>query len=338
MSAFSATAAPAASHRLIAIDALRGFVMLLMLIDHVRETFFLHQQVSDPMNALSVDPALFFTRLTSQLCAPAFVFLTGLSAWLYGQDRSPAATAAFLVKRGAFLIVLELTLVSFAWTAEFPPSTLWLQVIWAIGLSMVALAALLRLPRGAQFALGAVIVAGHNLLDGFRLGPDLAGFVPWSILHQRVFIDLWDGMRARTTYPVLPWIGVILLGYAAGPWYARGTNPRGLPAQQAHRSLCDGRLRARDRLERQRFGAGGRRRDGRRCGRAVAAAGERRAASSSLAATDPGTRRVAPAHFEWSTYARGRSFEGKGRRSQEYRTVGEEATARYAWKHAIKIP
>ncbi|AOK20986.1 hypothetical protein WT26_24685 [Burkholderia cepacia] len=225
MSAFSATAAPAASHRLIAIDALRGFVMLLMLIDHVRETFFLHQQVSDPMDALSVDPALFFTRLTSQLCAPAFVFLTGLSAWLYGQDRSPAATAAFLVKRGAFLIVLELTLVSFAWTAEFPPSTLWLQVIWAIGLSMVALAALLRLPRGAQFALGAVIVAGHNLLDGFRLGPDSAGFVPWSILHQRVFIDLWDGMRARTTYPVLPWIGVILLGYAAGPWYARGTNP-----------------------------------------------------------------------------------------------------------------
>lgn len=214
-----------AGARLIAIDALRGLVMLLMLVDHVRETFFLHRQVSDPMDALTVDPALFFTRLTSQLCAPAFVFLTGLSAWLYGRDRPVADTASFLVKRGAFLIFLEVTFVSFAWTAEFPPSTLWLQVIWAIGLSMLALAALLRLPRGVQFALGVAIVAGHNLLDGIRLELDSAGFVPWAILHQRAFIDLWDGVRARTSYPVLPWIGVILLGYAAGPWFARGVAP-----------------------------------------------------------------------------------------------------------------
>ncbi|WP_321812248.1 MULTISPECIES: DUF1624 domain-containing protein [unclassified Burkholderia] len=211
--------------RLIAIDALRGLVMLLMLVDHVRETFFLHRQVSDPMDVLSVDPALFFTRLTSQICAPAFVFLTGLSAWLYGRDRPAAEAAVFLVKRGAFLIFLELTFVSFAWTAEFPPSTLWLQVIWAIGLSMLALAALLRLPRGVQFALGIAIVAGHNLLDGLRLEPDSIGFVPWAILHQRAFIDLWDGIRVRTSYPVLPWIGVILLGYAVGPWFARDVAP-----------------------------------------------------------------------------------------------------------------
>ncbi|KVK88955.1 hypothetical protein WS90_37225 [Burkholderia cepacia] len=222
----SVPATQSTGSRLIAIDALRGLVMLLMLVDHVRESFFLHRQVTDPMDALTVEPALFFTRLTSQLCAPAFVFLTGLSAWLYGRDRSPAATAAFLVKRGAFLIVLELTFVSFAWTAEFPPSMLWLQVIWAIGLSMLALAALLRLPRAIQFALGVAIVAGHNLLDGIRLDPDSAGFVPWAILHQRAFIDLWDGLRARTSYPVLPWIGVILLGYAAGPWFARGVEPR----------------------------------------------------------------------------------------------------------------
>ncbi|WP_321896868.1 DUF1624 domain-containing protein [Burkholderia cepacia] len=211
--------------RLIAIDALRGLVMLLMLVDHVRETFFLHRQVSDPMDALTVDPALFFTRLTSQICAPAFVFLTGLSAWLYGRDRPVAETAVFLIKRGAFLIFLELTFVSFAWTAEFPPSTLWLQVIWAIGLSMLALAALLHFPRGVQFALGIAIAAGHNLLDGFRLEPDSIGFVPWAILHQRAFIDLWDGIRMRTSYPVLPWIGMILLGYAVGPWFARDVAP-----------------------------------------------------------------------------------------------------------------
>ena len=212
--------------RLIAIDALRGFVMLLMLVDHVRETFFLHRQVSDPMDALSVDPGLFFTRVSSQLCAPAFVFLTGLSAWLYGQNRSRAETTTFLVKRGAFLVFLELTFVSFAWTGQFPPSTLYLQVIWAIGIAMIALAALLRLPRGVLVALGVAIVAGHNLLDGWRVHPGSAGFAPWAILHQRAYIDLWDGVRARTTYPVLPWIGVIALGYAAGPWYARGIDTR----------------------------------------------------------------------------------------------------------------
>ncbi len=212
--------------RLAAIDMLRGLVMLLMLVDHVRETFFLHRQVTDPMDALTVDPALFFTRLTSQICAPAFVFLTGLSASLYGRDRSPSATAAFLVKRGVFLILLELTFVSFAWTGEFPPSTLWLQVVWAIGLAMLALAALLRVPRGIQLALGIAIVAGHNLFDDFRLEPDSAGFVPWAILHQRAFIDLLDGVKARTSYPVLPWIGVVLAGYAAGPWFAPGVESR----------------------------------------------------------------------------------------------------------------
>jgi uncharacterized membrane protein len=221
---FAAQAAPSAA-RMLAIDALRGFVMLLMLIDHVRETFFLHRQVGDPMDALTVEPALFFTRMTSQICAPVFIFLTGLSAYLYGQRHTPRETSAFLVKRGVFLVVLELTFVSFAWTAEFPPKTLWLQVIWCIGICMLALAALLHLPRPWQIVLGLAIVAGHNVLDAVAIGPESAAFVPWSMLHQKVFIDVWDGMRARTTYPVLPWIGVILLGYAIGPWFAKAVAP-----------------------------------------------------------------------------------------------------------------
>jgi len=117
--------------RMLAIDALRGLVMLFMLVDHVRETFFLHVQVGDPMDPLNTPPELFFTRISSMLCAPVFVFLTGLSAWLYGQSHSPREVSAFLFKRGLFLIVLELTLVNFAWNATFVPPTLWLQVIWA---------------------------------------------------------------------------------------------------------------------------------------------------------------------------------------------------------------
>ncbi|MFT4248140.1 MAG: heparan-alpha-glucosaminide N-acetyltransferase domain-containing protein [Pseudomonas sp.] len=221
------------SSRLASIDLLRGSVMLLMLLDHVRETFYLHQQVSDPMDAATVAPALYLSRMLAHLCAPVFVLLTGLSAWLYGQ-RQPdprRAAAAFLAKRGLFLVLLELTLVNFAWNFELPPRTLYLQVIWAIGLSMLALSVLLWLPRPALALLGVVLVAGHNLLDGVRVQGDGALAVLWKVLHQRDWIVLAEGLRARTSYPVLPWIGVIALGYVLGPWYG------GLAPQARQRRL-----------------------------------------------------------------------------------------------------
>ena len=219
--------------RMLAIDALRGLVMLFMLVDHVRETFFLHVQVGDPMDPVNTPPELFFTRISSMVCAPVFVFLTGLSAWLYGQSHSRSEVSTFLLKRGLFLVVLELTLVNLAWNATFVPPTLWLQVIWAIGLSMIILAALIHTPRTALAALGFVIVAGHNLLDGIVLTADSPFFELWSILHQRSFLDITEHTRARTTYPILPWIGVIALGYCAGPWFARDADP----AQRARRLL-----------------------------------------------------------------------------------------------------
>lgn len=211
--------------RLLAIDALRGLVMLAMLIDHVRETWYLHMQVSDPVNAFTVAPALFFTRFTSHICAPVFIVLTGLSAWLYGQSHSLRETSIFLLKRGAFLMVLDITLITFAWSTTFPPRVFWLQVIWTIGFCMIALAALIHLPRVVQAILGAVIVLGHNLLDTVVLHSGDALFAPWAMLHQRDVIELGGGFVAKTTYPVLPWIGVILLGYAIGPWFVRGSDP-----------------------------------------------------------------------------------------------------------------
>jgi uncharacterized membrane protein len=217
--------AATAKTRLIAIDALRGLVMLFMLVDHVRETWFLHMQVTDPVDAHTADPALFFTRLISTFCAPVFIALTGLSAWLYGQSHSKAEVSSFLVKRGLFLIFLELTFVGFAWTAKFPPTTFWLQVIWAIGICMIALAGLIHLPRWAQATLGLVIVCGHNLLDSIVLTPASPWYSLWAALHQRAIIELDGGMIAKTTYPVLPWIGLILLGYAVGPWFAKQVDP-----------------------------------------------------------------------------------------------------------------
>lgn len=220
-----ATNAVQARTRLIAIDALRGLVMLFMLVDHVRETWFLHMQVTDPVDAHTADPGLFFTRLISTFCAPVFIALTGLSAWLYGQSHTRAEVSSFLLKRGLFLIFLELTFVGFAWTAQFPPTKFWLQVIWVIGLAMICLSALIHLPRAAQIAVGLGIVCFHNLLDGIVLQPSDAMFPIWAILHQRAVIELGGGMIAKTTYPLLPWIGVILLGYVVGPWFAKGSDP-----------------------------------------------------------------------------------------------------------------
>lgn len=210
------------SSRLLAIDALRGLVIVIMLLDHVRETFFLHHQVGDPMDVASTEPALFFSRLLAHLCAPVFVFLTGLSAWLYGDKAgNRAAVSAFLFKRGVFLILLEMTVINFAWTFQFPPSVVYLQVIWVIGLSMVALAALLWLPRGALIALGVALVAGHNLLDHVHFAAGHPLHVVWAVLHDRGWIEVGESLRLRTSYPLLPWIGVIALGFAAGPWFAR---------------------------------------------------------------------------------------------------------------------
>jgi uncharacterized membrane protein len=205
--------------RILSIDAVRGLVMLLMTVDHVRETFFLQHQVADPMDVSMTSPALFFTRLAAHFCAPMFVFLTGLSAWLYAHPPGgPRGATGFLARRGLLLLALEVTVVNAAWSGG-AASTLYLQVIWAIGLAMLALALLHRLPLPVLGMLGLAIVAGH---DALQQGPLPAA--AWTILEQRGLLAL-DPVRIKVSYPVLAWIGVILLGYACGPLYARAAVP-----------------------------------------------------------------------------------------------------------------
>ncbi|MCH4872759.1 DUF1624 domain-containing protein [Pseudomonas sp. TMW22091] len=217
--------APPSSQRLLSIDALRGLVILFMLLDHVRETFFLHRQVADPMNIELTDPGLFFSRTLAHLCAPVFVLLTGLSAYLFGEKyQGTRDVSAFLFKRGLFLVVLEFTLVNFAWTFQFPPTVIYLQVIWAIGVSMMALAALVWLPRPLLLLVALIIIGGHNLLDSVHFPQGSALHVPWAMLHDRGWIEFSQNLRLRTSYPLLPWIGVITLGYCMGPWFARSAS------------------------------------------------------------------------------------------------------------------
>ncbi|MFD6321144.1 DUF1624 domain-containing protein [Methylorubrum thiocyanatum] len=221
----ASTEASAATGRIASIDALRGLVMVLMLLDHLRETWFLHVPVADPVDARTALPALYLARLAVSLCAPIFIVLTGAAAYLFGTRHTLAETRAYLVKRGLVLMAFEVFYLSELYWGVASP-TLWLQVIWCIGVCMIVLAALIGLPRRVLVAVGLVIVCGHNLLDPIRLLPDQPLFPVWALLHQRDVIALPLGLVAKTTYPVLPWIGVIVLGYSVGPWFLPGVATR----------------------------------------------------------------------------------------------------------------
>ncbi len=150
--------------------------------------------------------------------------LTGVSAYLFGTRHTLAETRAYLVRRGLVLMAFEVVYLSELYWGVVSP-TLWLQVIWCIGVCMIVLAVLIGLPRRVLFAVGLVIVCGHNLLDPIQLRPDQPLFPVWAMLHQRDVIVLPLGLVAKTTYPVLPWIGVIVLGYVIGPWFLPGIAP-----------------------------------------------------------------------------------------------------------------
>ena len=206
--------------RITSIDILRGLVMLLMMVDHVREHFFFHVPVNDPMDINTTTPSLYFTRLSAHFCAPIFVFLAGLSAWLYADKNkdNPKAVTSFLIKRGLFIILLEITVVNFLWFGNY--NTMYSQVMWAIGISMISLAFLCRLPRLWIGIIGFVIVAGHNLLSPVQFESNEWGYGLWTILHDRGFLISDGVMPVKISYPLLPWIGVILLGYFTGPLFS----------------------------------------------------------------------------------------------------------------------
>ena len=203
------------SGRIASLDALRGLIMVLMLLDHARG-FFLHADLGDPIALDRVSRALFFQRLVTHLCAPTFIVLAGLSAYLYGRKHGGVgAASAFLAKRGVFLVVLEATVITYAWT--FGTHSFIFQVIWAIGASMIGLAALIHLPRPVLLAVGLALVLGHNLTD--PLDAIWSDQPAWILLHAGGRIPLPFDWSIRLAYPALPWLGIMTLGYFVGPWF-----------------------------------------------------------------------------------------------------------------------
>jgi uncharacterized membrane protein len=209
-------ASTSASSRIASVDILRGVVMALMALDHVRDFFHVQALQFDPLDFAQSYPALFATRWATHFCAPVFVFLSGVSIHLQRtRGRSHGGLSRRLLARGLWLVLIELTLVGFAWSFSF--DFLFLQVIWAIGWSMVALAALVWLPTPVVLAIGLAIVAGHNLLDPLQPAQFGALAPLWSALHESGPILVDGQLVGFFAYPLIAWVGVMALGYGLGP-------------------------------------------------------------------------------------------------------------------------
>lgn len=213
------------STRIESIDVLRGLVMVIMALDHTRDFFHYGSFFSNPTNLETTTPFLFFTRFITHYCAPVFVFLAGTSAFLYGSKKTKPELFKFLFTRGLWLVFLEITLNNLLWKFDITFSRITLQVIWAIGLSMVALSFLIFLSRKAILIIGLIIVAGHNLLDGVVMQGNNFQSITWYILHQASIVQISDTKDIAIFYPILPWIGVMLLGYSLGYLYQKDFDP-----------------------------------------------------------------------------------------------------------------
>ncbi len=199
--------------RIDAIDILRGIVMVIMALDHTRDFF---QPINfNPTDLRQATTALFLTRFITHYCAATFVFLAGTGSFFYlSRGKTKNEAFKFLLSRGLWLILLELTVIHWGWGGG-----LFLQVIWAIGVSMMLLAFLIYLPKPVILLFGLLLIFGHDLFDKV----DTSTFTPnqqmmWAFIRVQTIVNLW-GNDVFILYPLVPWIGVMAAGYCFGTLY-----------------------------------------------------------------------------------------------------------------------
>ncbi|WP_374949982.1 DUF1624 domain-containing protein [Mucilaginibacter sp.] len=223
------TAEQPTKQRIQSIDILRGAIMLIMAIDHTREYFHKGAITYNPTDLATTYPALFFTRWITHFCAPIFVFLSGISAYLAGSRRTKGQLSGFLIKRGLWLVFVELVLITFALSLNPLYNAFALQVIWAIGVSMIILGILVWLPLWAIGTIGVILIVGHDLLMQIKLPPNsLEDTLLKVFFTAQGFVAPLDKSHfVFVLYAILPWTGIMLLGYTFGTLYKTGSNPAG---------------------------------------------------------------------------------------------------------------
>lgn len=210
--------------RIESIDILRGVVMVIMALDHVRDYFHYGSFYNDPTDLATTSPILFFTRFITNFCAPVFVFLSGTSAFLYGTNKTKPQLFKFLFTRGLWLIFLEIVVNNFIWTFDITYSLQIFQVIFAIGFSMICLSFLIYLPKKVILILGIILIAGHNALDSIVMQGQSFQSIVWYFLHQNNALVKGSDYLVIIQYPLIPWIGLMALGYLFGTFYQKDYN------------------------------------------------------------------------------------------------------------------
>ena len=209
--------------RIQSIDILRGLVIVLMILDHVRDYFHSDAFLFNPTDPAVTSIPLFATRWITHLCAPIFIWLTGISAFMYFKKKGSAQTFSFLLIRGILLIILEFTMIRFGWQFKFDLSSIPFLVISAIGFSMIILGVLQFIDRKYILISGIILIAGHNFLDAFNYGNEGWTALAWHILHQYGNVALSPDFNIFVLYPVLPMIGLICLGFGMGSLFTDET-------------------------------------------------------------------------------------------------------------------
>lgn len=216
--------ATAGARRIESVDLLRGMIMIIMALDHSRDFFHTGALTGDPLDPATTTPALYFTRWITHFCAPTFVFLSGLSAWLQGARKTKKQLSRFLITRGLWLILVDLTIMSLGLTADIHFSLFVLETLWSIGAGMIILGLVIRFPFYLILTIGLIIAFGHNLLDFAERSREGALPVWWSLMHRPAIIPLWGDHSLFILYPFLPWAGLTLVGYCCGRLFT-GTDP-----------------------------------------------------------------------------------------------------------------
>ena len=209
------TASRSTASRIISLDIFRGLIMVVMALDHARDFF--SNVVFEPETLAQTWPALFFTRWVTHFCAPMFFLLAGTGAFLYGQRHSRPELTRFLWTRGLWLIVLEFTIVGTAWSFQIPFG--FFGVIWALGVSMLLMAAIVHLPIRWIAVFSTAMIVLHDLFDGVRPAQFGSWGWLWSILHKRGGVLLPFGVREFVLFPLIPLVGVMAAGYVIGHLY-----------------------------------------------------------------------------------------------------------------------
>jgi uncharacterized membrane protein len=206
--------------RVSSIDIARGIIMVIMALDHTRDYVHADAFVFDPTNLEKTHTALFFTRWITHFCMPAFVLLAGVATRISLARKSKKELSRYLLTRGFWMIILEIVVMRFGYFFNFYFDVTILSVLWLFGMCMIILSALIYLPNKVLLILGLILVISHNLFDGIAVNLSNSWFALWTIMMRVGFLSVTPNVAFVVSYAVIPWLGIMLVGYGVGFWFS----------------------------------------------------------------------------------------------------------------------